>query len=130
MNAPHPPCVIALTLLLGACATVPQRSVSPLAPQCAMTVFAPNDRIGAWPVDKFAGRYTSGANSLVVRRNEHRLYVEGWILGTRELTADNVESWVWRDGCGVRYEFALPPDGPGAWLKTVMPDGSATEWHR
>ena len=99
-------------------------------PRCAATVFPPDEHIGAWSVDKFAGRYSDGANALIVRRDGHRLLVEGWALGTRQLTADSVESWTWHDGCGVRYEFQLPPDGPGAWLKIVMPDGTTSNWHR
>ena len=67
---------------------------------------------------------------LVVLRDQHRLMVEGWVLGTRQLTAEDVESWTWRDGCGLRYAFMLPPDGPGAWLKVTMPDGRTTDWHR
>jgi hypothetical protein len=117
-------------LWLGACAAHVQDAAQAPQPRCALTVFPTNERVAAWSVDKFAGRFASGANTLVVRREEHRLLVEGWTLGRRELTAQSVESWSWRDGCGVRYDFTLPPDGPGAMLKIVMPDGTTTDWHR
>lgn len=120
-----------LSLLVVACTTAPPVQMhEPLQGQCALTTFPANERIGAWSVDKFAGRYTHEADSLVVTRDDRRLFVEGWKLGKRQLTADSVESWTWRDGCGVRFEFTLPPDGPGGWLKVVMPDGTATDWHR
>ena len=115
---------------MAGCAAADETVSTPSQAQCASTVFAPDEHIGAWSVDKFAGRYSDGTNSLTVRRDDHRLLVEGWTLGTRQLTADSVESWTWRDGCGVRYEFQLPPDGPGAWLKVVMPDGAISNWHR
>ena len=99
-------------------------------PQCAMIHFPTNIHVDAWSVDKFAGRYVRESDSLTVRRDEHRLLVDGWTLGTRELTADSVESWTWRDGCGATYAFVLPPDGPGAWLKITMPNGSISDWHR
>ncbi|HKG99764.1 MAG TPA: hypothetical protein VKB08_03440 [Bradyrhizobium sp.] len=123
--------IAAVALLAGACTATPQMPVAQSSqPQCAQTAFPPNERIAVWSVDKFAGRYVRGADIVAVRRDEHRLLVEGWTLGTRQLTADSVESWTWRDGCGVRYEFMLPPDGPGAWLKIVMPDGQTSDWHR
>ena len=98
--------------------------------QCAQATFPASDRIAAWSVDKFAGRYTREGETLIVSREEHRLFVAGWVLGRRQLTAESVESWTWHDACGVRYEFTLPPDGPGAWLKVTLPDGRATDWHR
>jgi hypothetical protein len=97
---------------------------------CASTAYPPNDRIGPSSVDKFAGIYVHGTDRITVRRDAHRLLVEGWTLGVRELTAPSVESWSWHDGCGVRYEFVLPPDGPGAWLKVITPDGRTTDWRR
>ncbi len=123
--------IVPLTILLGACVMKdPSRQTEAAQPQCAMGTFPANERIGAWSVDKFAGVYTHGTDKLTVRRDNHRLLVEGWMLGSRELTAESVESWTWHDGCGVRYEFILPPDGPGAWLKIIMPDHTTTDWHR
>jgi hypothetical protein len=119
--------IVSAALLMGACAAMPRAGPQP---QCAQTSFPTNNRIGAWSVDKFAGRYLGGSDAITVSRDEHRLLVRGWTLGTRELTADSVESWTWRDGCGVRYDFMLPPDGPGAWLKVTMTDGSVTDWKR
>jgi hypothetical protein len=122
--------VAGLLLSLAACAveqTIPSR---PPGLECALTSFPPDVHIDAWSVDKFAGRYLNGTDAVTVRRDDHRLFVEGSDLGSRQLTTDNVESWTWRDGCGVRYDFALPPDGPGAWLKIVLPDGRSTDWHR
>ena len=123
--------IATLTLLISACVVRhPARLAEAAQPQCAMRPFRVTVRIGAWSVDKFAGVYTHGTDKLTVRREDHRLLVEGWTLGTRELTADSVESWAWQDGCGVRYEFILPPDGPGAWLKVSIPDRMTTDWHR
>jgi hypothetical protein len=119
-----------LSLFLCGCGIRPESNLAANSPQCASTLFPRNDQIAAWSVDKFAGRYTRGPDALTVRRDQHRLVVEGWTLGTRQLSAQSAESWTWNDGCGARYEFTLPPDGPGAWLKIVMPDGSTTDWHR
>jgi hypothetical protein len=118
-------------LLVAGCHVAPLAEMPVTTqPQCAMITFAPNDRIGAWSVDKFAGRYVNGTETLTVRRDDHRLFVDGWTLGTRQLTAESVESWTWRDGCGARYEFVLPPDGPGAWLKIITADGRNSDWRR
>ena len=122
---------LSVMLLLGGCAggwAVPASNTG--QPVCALTTYPPNVHIGAWSVDKFAGEYAHGADKITIRRDEHRLLVEGRALGLRELTASSVESWTWHDGCGVRYEFVLPPDGPGAWLKVITPDGRITDWHR
>ncbi|MEO7748336.1 MAG: hypothetical protein ABIR86_03375 [Sphingomicrobium sp.] len=118
-------------LLTGACAVQPQvATLAAAQPQCASIGFPTNDRIDGWSVDKFGGRYSNPAGELIVHRDGHRLLVDGWNLGTRELTANDVGSWTWRDGCGVRYDFTLPPDGPGAWLRISRPDGTTSEWHR
>ena len=119
------------SFVLAACAVTPQTRTSQQSqPQCALAIFPENDRIGGWSVDKFTGRFSRGSDTLTVRRDQHRFLIEGWTLGTRELTAESVESWTWLDGCGVRYEFVLPPDGPGGWLKLIMSDGTTTDWHR
>jgi hypothetical protein len=120
--------ILWLALLLGSCANTRQAPAA--QSRCALTTYPVNEHIDAWSVDKFAGHYSHGSDTLTVRRDGHRLLVQGWTLGTRELTADSVESWSWRDGCGVRYDFTLPPDGPGAWLKVALPDGTVTDWHR
>ena len=120
----------ALALVPGACATQMARPPAAVQPACAQASFPVNESIGAWSVGKFAGRYLRGADTLLVRSDGHRLLVEGWALGLRELATDNLDSWHWRDGCGVRYEFMLPPDGPGAWLKVIATDGTTTDWHR
>jgi hypothetical protein len=112
-----------------ACAAIPAHT-SLEQPQCSLATFPTNPRIGSWSVDKFAGQYVDEIRSLTVRREGQRLLVTGWILGTRELATQNVESWTWTDGCGVRYAFVLPSDGPGAWLTVTMTDGSSTSWHR
>jgi hypothetical protein len=115
-------------LMAGCAATAPDPR--PAQSQCACTVVPANERIAVWSVDKFAGRYARGADTIIIWRDDHRLFIGGWTLGTRQLTSDTVESWTWRDGCGVRYEFTLPPDGPGAWLKIVMPNGMESDWRR
>jgi hypothetical protein len=123
--------LVGAALLTGACALTPGTELAePGQPQCASATFPLNERIAVWSVDKFAGRYSSGGNVLTVRRDQHRLLVEGWTLGKRELAAQNVESWTWHDGCGVLYEFTLPPDGPGAWLKVTQLNGATTDWRR
>jgi hypothetical protein len=121
--------IIAMGAFLSSCVAAPARELSG-GQQCALTAFPTNERVGAWSVDKFIGHYTHGPDALTVRRDGHRLLVEGWILGTRELTAESVESWAWHDGCAARYEFTLPSDGPGAWLRIAMPNGMVTDWHR
>ncbi len=35
-----------------------------------------------------------------------------------------------RDGCGTRYDFFLPPDGPGGYVVVTEPNGARSEWHR
>ena len=122
--------IIVSAALLSACAASPAREGASAAQQCATATFPSDDRIAAWSVDKFAGRYMHGTDALTVRRDGHRLLIEGWTLGTRQLTAPSVESWTWHDGCGAVYAFTLPPDGPGAWLKITMPDGGSSDWHR
>ena len=120
-----------LALLVSACAPPPTKQAALRAqPQCALITYPTNERIAGWSVDKFAGRYVAGQNAVTVRRDQHRLLVEGWVLGSRELTADSIESWTWRDGCGVSYGFMLPPDGPGGRLRVTLPDGSTSDWHR
>ena len=128
--------IVAATALISGCAADPTPQVAQhavgSAPACAAQTFPANERIGAWSVDKFAGRYArkDGGTALVVRRNDHRLLIDRGALGTRELTADSIESWTWRDGCGATYAFSLPPDGPGAWLVVTDPGGARSEWHR
>ena len=110
-------------LMAGCAATAPDPR--PAQSQCARTVVPANERIAVWSVDKFAGRYARGADTIIIWRDDHRLFIGGWTLGTRQLTSDTVESWTWRDGCGVRYEFTLPPDGPGGRLA----ENRDAEWH-
>jgi hypothetical protein len=100
------------------------------AANCAETVFPLNPRVDGWSVDKFTGRYARGSESLTVTRSEHRLLVARAGFGTREIAADNVESWHWHDACGVRYDFTLPPDGPGAWLRITDATGMISDWRR
>jgi hypothetical protein len=89
-----------------------------------------DSRFAAWNVDKFGGVYRSQDATLTVARvGEHRLVV---MRGgeTRDLAAENVESWLFQDGCGSQYRFLLPPDGPGALLTITDPGGAKSEWHR
>jgi hypothetical protein len=119
---------VLLPLLLAGCATTNR---PPAQPSCADTHFAENPRIAAWSVDKFAGRYRNGADELhVTRQGEHRFVVQRPGYGTRELATENVESWKFHDGCGLIYEFVLPPDGPGAWLKITDTSGAVSNWTR
>lgn len=100
------------------------------ASDCATTIFPVDPQIAAWSVDKFAGQYRLGSQVLTVRRDDHRLMVTRAGFGTRQIVAKNVESWRWHDACGVDYAFALPPDGPGAWLKITDQGGGVSEWQR
>ena len=100
------------------------------AAHCADTIFPSNPRIGAWSVDKFAGHYRRGQQTLTVTRDNHRLLVMRPGFGTREITPDTVESRQWHDGCGVRYAFTLPPDGPGAGLRITDVGGRVSDWRR
>ena len=99
-------------LSLAACMTTPA-SVA----QCAAVTFPPNPQFGAWSVDKFTGVYTSGGESLTVRREGNALFVEQRGQAPRQITTDNLDNWRFRDGCGTEYQFFLPPDGPGARLE-------------
>lgn len=97
---------------------------------CAATIFPTNTRIAAWSVDKFTGRYVRGSDSLTVHRDQHRLLVTRPGFGTREISSADIESWSWNDGCGVRYDFLLPPDGPGARLRITDLNGIVSDWQR
>jgi len=97
---------------------------------CADTVFPLNPQIGAWSVDKFTGHYRLGQQSLTVTRHNQRLLVMRPGFGTREITAASVESWQWHDACGVRYQFTLPPDGPGGLLRITELNGTVSDWRR
>ena len=97
---------------------------------CADTIFPTNSRVDAWSVDKFAGHYRRNQVVLTVTRDNHRLLVMRPGFGTREITADSVESWQWHDACGVQYRFTLPPDGPGAWLRITDANGAVSDWQR
>lgn len=97
---------------------------------CADTIFPLNTRIAAWSVDKFAGRYKRGDQTLTVTRANHRLLVMRPGFGTREISAPDVAGWQWHDACGVRYAFTLPPDGPGARVRITDAGGAVSDWHR
>ena len=123
-------CLSVAFLLLAGCA-------SSLLPEhraeagCAATRFPENQRIGPATVDKFAGTYRNGKEVLyVTREGEHRFVVQRPGFGTRELATDNIEGWRFRDGCGLIYDFMLPPDGPGGWLKITGPVGAVSNWNR
>jgi hypothetical protein len=98
-------------------------------PACAAQ-FPPNPNIAAWSADKFAGAYRSGERALTVRRERNHLLVEQPGKAATQVNSDNVEQWLFRDGCGTSYQFMLPPDGPGAWLTVTTSDGVKTEWSR
>lgn len=97
---------------------------------CADAIFPLNNRIAAWSVAKFTGRYARGTEALTVERREHRLLVTRPGLGTREISAPDVGSWQWHDACGARYAFTLPADGRGALLRITDLDGAVSDWHR
>lgn len=97
---------------------------------CASTVFPTDPSVGAWSVDKFGGVYRRGRESVTVSRQDHRFLVHRVRYGVREIRAEGPESWNFRDGCGVRYAFVLPTDGPGAMLAITDLDGTVTRWNR
>ena len=97
---------------------------------CADTIFPLNPQVVASSVDKFTGHYRRGQQALTVTRHNHRLLVMRPGFGTREITAENVASRHWHDACGVRYQFTLPPEGTGAWLRITELDGAVTDWRR
>ena len=108
----------------------PPPELGTAAARCEDAVFPENPSVGAWSVDKFAGHYRRGAQALTVTRDNHRLLVMRPGFGTRQITADNVQSWQWHDACGSQYSFTLPPDGPGAWLRITDQGGAVSDWQR
>lgn len=97
---------------------------------CADTIFPLNPQIGPWSVDRFTGHYRRDSEALTVTRHNRRLLVMRPRFGTREITADSVDSPLWHDACGVRYRFTLPPDGAGAMLRITEADGTVSNWQR
>jgi len=97
---------------------------------CASTVFPTDPSVNAATVDKFGGVYRAGRESVTVSRQDNRFLLHRVLYGVRELRADAAESWTFHDGCGVRYEFVLPPDGPGAMLTITDRDGTTSRWRR
>ena len=97
---------------------------------CASTVFPTDPSVNAATVDKFGGVYRLGRESVTVSRQDHRFLAHRVLYGVRELRADAPQSWSFLDGCGLRYEFELPPDAPGAWLTITNRDGSVSRWRR
>ena len=97
---------------------------------CASTVFPTDPSVNAATVDKFGGVYRLGRESVTVSRQDHRFLLHRVRYGVRELRADAAQSWAFHDGCGLRYDFVLPPDGPGAWLTITERDGSISRWRR
>jgi hypothetical protein len=134
----------ALFLILAACATQPAVVESPAPtsqpivrdqpasdypPACSVE-FPPNPNIAAWSTDKFAGSYASGTLRLTVRRAGNHMLVERAGAAATQINSDSAESWAFADGCGTRYLFMLPPDGPGAWLTITTAAGVKSDWHR
>lgn len=100
------------------------------AADCASTVFPTDPTVNAATVDKFAGVYRRGRESVTVSRQDHRFLLHRVRYGVRELRAEAPQSWYFRDGCGVRYAFVLPPDGPGGMLTITDLDGTSSRWNR
>lgn len=121
-------------LLLAACATTPRTALAPVAsapypPACAVR-FPANPNMAAWSADKFAGSYRSGAHELIVRREGNTLIVRQPDKLPTQITSAQLQSWLFRDGCGTSYQFMLPPDGRGARLTITVPAGTRTQWNR
>jgi hypothetical protein len=132
----RPPVLLILCLAAAGC-FYPHPPPPPPPPElgaapanCADAIFPLNPRIGAWSVDKFTGHYWRDRQALTVTRHNQRLLVMRPGFGTREITADNVESRHWHDACGVRYQFTLPPDGSGGWLRITEHGGTTSDWRR
>ena len=129
------PVLIPASLALAACLG-PAPPPPPLPAElyggadCASTVFPTDTSVAAWSVDKFAGVYRRGRESVTVSRQDHRFLIHRVRYGVREARAEGPQSWTFRDGCGVRYAFVLPPDGPGAALTITDLDGTVTRWNR
>ena len=97
---------------------------------CASTIFPTDPTVGAATVDKFAGVYRRGRESVTVSRQDHRFLVHRVRYGVRELRADAPQGWTFSDGCGIRYAFVLSTGGRGAWLTVTDRDGTASRWRR
>lgn len=121
-------------LLVGACDIPPPPPAAPprsatYPPACAVR-FAPSPNIAAWSADKFTGIYRSASNALTIRRDGGNMIVEQPNKLPTQITRGDSESWTFRDGCGTRYDFMLPPDGPGARLTVTVPAGISNVWNR
>jgi hypothetical protein len=129
--------LISLSLVLLAACNItppPPRSASmprsaPYPPACAVR-FAPNPNLAAWSADTITGTYRSGRNAITVRREGSNLIVEQPHKLATQITRGDAQSWTFRDGCGTRYQFVLPPDGRGARLTVTVAAGVATHWNR
>lgn len=100
------------------------------AADCASTVFPTDPTVNAATVDRFAGVYRNGRESVTVSRQDHRFLLHRVRYGVRELRADAPQALTFRDGCGVAYAFALPARGPGAVLTISDRDGTVSRWRR
>lgn len=117
------------SFVLGGCIQTRQQTV---AANCAAATFPDDPFIAASFTDKFTGRFWSGERYLDVAREGRRMFVRRPETGQRQLrrVGDIPGEGSFRDGCDTRYEFTLPPDGPGGYVTITDPDGGRSEWHR
>jgi len=120
-------------LLLAGCAGPAQAPHETAVPwDCKETVF-PDDRfVSEAFTDKYEGLYWSAAARLRVWREGQRLYVEPPDGPRRQLRrlGDVPGEGRFQDGCGVTYDFLLPPDGPGGYVVVTQSNGARSEWPR
>jgi hypothetical protein len=100
------------------------------AADCAAASYPVDPRVAAAMLDKFIGVYRLGRQSVTVSRSGSRFTIHRVLFGIRDLKPDAPESWTFHDGCGVRYDFQLPPDGPGGMVTITDRDGTVSRWHR
>ena len=122
---------LAAAVCLAACVTPPEPPL-PRHAACEDATFPDDPAIQPAFTDKFNGRYWNNNRHVTVWREGQQLFI-GAPDGPRvqlQRTSPIRGAGAFRDGCGVIYDFILPPDGPGGYVIVTAPNGQRSEWHR